>query len=307
MPRLRGALFFRVRRVAGVPYGTGGRPRGARAGICPARIKKVRIVFYGLPNDFGSLLLPGTKSIREWILGQTKRSSKLIAAGVHSFTALGSVTGFMALTEILNGSPAAALLWLGLAMVIDGLDGPLARYFSINESLPHVDGVVLDNVIDYLTYSLIPAVFLYYFNFLPSGWGIAGAAVILMTSLYSFANRELKTRDNFFDGFPATWNLIVLGFYLLGTPAFFNGIVIVLCAALTFFPVKFIHPFRVKKLRPITIPITVVWAVLTVYLISERRAGFSLPNDHTFLVSVFLAISAYFVAISIIRSVRGRL
>lgn len=192
-------------------------------------------------------------------------------------------------------------------MIIDGIDGPLARYFVIHESLPHVDGTVLDNVIDYLTYSLIPAVFLYYFEFMPSGWGIVAAAMILMTSLYSFANRELKTRDNFFDGFPATWNLVVLGFYLLETPAVFNGIVIVLCAALTFIPVKFIHPFRVKKLRPLTIPITAIWAVLTIYLISERRTGYHLPTDHTVLIVLFLAISAYFIAISIIRSVRGRL
>lgn len=234
-------------------------------------------------------------------------TDQLIAAGVHSFTALGALTGFLSIISILHDAPADALLWLGAAMVIDGLDGPMARHFEIAEKLPHVDGTVLDKVIDYLTYALIPAVFLYYFQFIPGVWGIVCAAIILMTSLYSFANTELKTKDNFFDGFPATWNFVVLGFYLLETGTILNSIVVIFCGVLTFFPVKFIHPFRVKAFRPVTIPMTVIWAVLALHLISQRRLGARLPVEHTELLTVFLVISSYFLALSIIRSIRGRL
>mgnify|MGYP006424992387 CR=1 FL=1 len=238
---------------------------------------------------------------------QNNYTEQLVAAGVHSFTALGAFTGFLSIISILHDAPATALLWLGAAMVIDGLDGPMARHFKIGEKLPFVDGTVLDHVIDYLTYALIPAVFLYYFQFIPGVWGIVCAAVILMTSLYSFANTELKTNDNFFDGFPATWNLVVLGFYLLDTGSAINSVVVISCGALTFFPVKFIHPFRVKALRPITIAMTVIWAILAVYLISQRRLGIRLPTEQPELLTVFLVISSYFLALSIVRSIRGRL
>ena len=238
---------------------------------------------------------------------QNIRTDQLVAAGVHSFTALGALAGFLAIIAILHDAPATALLWLGAAMVIDGLDGPMARHFEVAEKLPHVDGSVLDLVIDYLTYALIPSVFLYYFQFIPGVWGIVCAAIILMTSLYSFANKELKTKDNFFDGFPATWNLVVLGFYLLQTGVVINSIVVIFCGVLTFFPVKFIHPFRVKALRPLTIPMTLLWAVLAVHLISQRKSGSDLPFEHTELLTVFLVISSYFLALSIVRSIRGRL
>ncbi len=240
-------------------------------------------------------------------MNHTVRSGKLVAAGVHSFTSVGVVLGFMALRSILHGDPSDALLWLGAAMVVDGLDGPMARHFRIGEKLPHVDGSVLDKVIDYLTYALIPAVFLYYFGLVPGGWGIAAAAVILMTSLYSFANRELKTRDNFFDGFPATWNLVVLGFYLLDSGPVLNGIVVIICGVLTFFPVKFIHPFRVKSIRPVTIGMTVMWALVTVHLITRRGAGTDLFQAEPAALLFFSLVSLYFIALSIVRSVRGRL
>ncbi len=240
-------------------------------------------------------------------MNHTLRSEKLVAAGVHSFTSLGVVLGFMALRSILHSDPSGALLWLGVAMVVDGLDGPMARHFRISEKLPHVDGAVLDKVIDYLTYALIPAIFLYYFELIPAGWGIAAAAVVLMTSLYSFANRELKTRDNFFDGFPATWNLVILGFYLLGSGPVLNGVVVVLCGVLTFFPVKFIHPFRVKSMRPVTIVMTIMWALVTVHLITRRGAGTDLFQEEPAALLFFSIVSCYFIVLSIIRSVRGRL
>lgn len=238
---------------------------------------------------------------------QRTLTNKAIAGLVHSFTATGAVTGFLALVAILHDQPAIALLWLGVAMVIDGLDGPMARYFSISEALPHVDGVVLDQVIDFLTYSLIPSIFLYYFGLIPDAIGIVAACIILMTSLYSFANKDLKTRDNFFNGFPATWNFVVLGFYLLDTGVAINFTVVVLCGLLTFFPVKFIHPFRVRRLRPLTIPMTIAWSAVTVYLILERQRISSLIENRTAAISAFLLLSTYFLLLSVIRSVRGKL
>ncbi|MFP4067255.1 MAG: CDP-alcohol phosphatidyltransferase family protein [Spirochaetaceae bacterium] len=240
-------------------------------------------------------------------MGRNTRGSQLIAAGVHSFTALGSVAGFMALRGVVEDEPAHALLWLGAAMIIDGLDGPLARHFSISTHMPSVDGAILDNVIDYLTYALVPAIFLYRFELVPGPWGTAVAAFILMTSLYTFANRELKTADNFFNGFPATWNFVVLGFYLLETGPLLNVLVILGCGILTFAPLKFIHPFRVRALRPLNVAATVAWAAATVFLILQRGIGADLLRDYTEATVAFLLLSVYFLAFGLVRSVRGRL
>lgn len=213
----------------------------------------------------------------------------------------------MSLVAVLEREPAIALIWLGVSMLIDGLDGPLARRYRIAQVLPNVDGAVLDHVIDYMTYAVIPALFLYTFDLMPPGWATIGAGVVMVTSLYCFANKKAKTKDNFFSGFPATWNLIVLCFYLLGTPYWLNIAAVVLCGTLTFVPMKFVHPFRVEAFRPFTVALTAAWSTVSLYLVI-------LSSDHPVLSETapvaywaFVGLSAYFLAISLWRSWRGRL
>jgi len=235
------------------------------------------------------------------------RREQLRAWAIHIFTALGAVTGFMSLVAVAEGRPSAALIWLGVSMVIDGLDGPLARYFTVTDALPRVDGVVLDHVIDYMTYAVIPALFLYQFAFLPEGLNLIGAAAIMMTSLYCFANRDAKTKDNFFAGFPAAWNLIVLCFFLLQPPGWLTIATVVVCAVLTFVPITFIHPFRVKALRPLTLTLTAAWSAVTLAATILQSPGGGLWDSHPALLWAFIPLSAYFVAVSFIRAALGKL
>jgi phosphatidylcholine synthase len=229
------------------------------------------------------------------------------AWAIHLFTALGAVTGLISLIAVVEGRPAAALIWLGIGMVIDGLDGPLARRYRIAEVLPRVDGAVLDHVIDYMTYAVIPAMFIYTFAFLPDGWNLPGAAVVMVTALYCFANRDAKTRDNFFAGFPAAWNLIALCFYLLDLPGWFALLTVGVCAVLTFVPITFIHPFRVKALRPLTLAMTGAWSGVTLAAVILQTPDGALYRDHSWLYWGFVALSGYFLAFSLIRTVRGQL
>ncbi len=241
------------------------------------------------------------------MLDQSSDLDRVRAWAVHIFTASGALAGLMSLIHIFQGDAAGALIWLGVALVIDTLDGPLARRYSIDKALPQVDGAILDHVIDYTTYALIPAIFLYYFDFMPEGWAFPAAGLILVTSLYCFANKSLKTNDNFFSGFPATWNLVVLCFYILQTPATLNLIVVLVCAALTFVPVKFVHPFRVRALRPLTMALTFVWAGLALYLVLERGANSNLASSDPLAYWGFILVSIYFLLISFWRSIRGKL
>ena len=235
------------------------------------------------------------------------RAERNKAWAVHLFTAAGAIAGLHALVYILQGDVTGVLIWLVIALVIDAADGPLARRYRVDKVLPHVDGVVLDHIIDYSTYALIPAIFLYQFKLVPSGWEPAAAAVVVVSSLYCFANKGLKTEDNFFTGFPAAWNLVVLGFYLLETSPVLNLVLVPIIAALTFVPVKVIHPFRVRAHRPLTITFTLLWTALAFYLVIERKSSGNLFEYDPLAVWAFILISAYFIIISLIRTFRGRL
>jgi phosphatidylcholine synthase len=129
----------------------------------------------------------------------------------------------------------------------------------------------------------------------------------MVTAQYCFANRDAKTPDNFFAGFPAAWNLIALCFYLLDLPEWIAAGVVVLCAVLTFIPITFIHPFRVKALRPLTLTMTGLWSAVTLAAVLLQTPGGGLQRDHPVLFWGFVALSGYFLLLSLVRTARGRL
>ncbi len=176
-------------------------------------------------------------------------TQQIRAWGVHLFTMSGAVCGFLALTHIINNNPKDAIWWLILALIIDGVDGTLARKFAVTEHLPNVDGVTIDNIVDYFTYVIVPAVYIWWLPVMPEGWGIPAAALILMTSQYHFSDLRHKTHDNYFRGFPALWNLVIFGFYVFMPEPWTALAFTVAFAVFTFVPLKFVHPFRVEHLK----------------------------------------------------------
>ena len=228
---------------------------------------------------------------------------KIAAWAVHGFTASGAVLGFLAIISILNDDLVGAFLWLGLALLIDGLDGSLARKIGVTDKTPNIDGSALDLVIDYLNYVIIPALMIYWFQFVPPGWEIYIPAGIFAVSLYTFANINMKTSDYYFSGFPAVWNIVVLYFYILGTNLWINLIVIIMLYILTFVPIKFVHPLRVKDLRNYTIFATILWSASTLKLVTTN------PNINLFLeekivMLIWILCSIYFASICFTRSIK---
>jgi phosphatidylcholine synthase len=230
--------------------------------------------------------------------------TRLAAAwAVHAFTATGVMLGLFALFATFESNQLNAFLWLGLALFVDGIDGSLARHFHVRELTPHFDGATLDNVVDYTTYTFIPALMVYFFGMVPHYWGIAAACFIALTSLYCFANVNMKTSDYYFQGFPAVWNIVVLYLHILRTPSWFNLGVIVLCGVLTFVPWKYVHPLRVTQFRPATIAATVLWSFTSFWLIfaAERPPHPSVSEPLVFWI--WIGTTLYFGAICAIRSV----
>jgi len=225
-------------------------------------------------------------------------ASKAKAWSVHAVTASGVILGLLALLAVLDGRPQVCLLWLGAALLVDGLDGTLARKFDVKVVLPHFDGSTLDLVIDYLTYVFIPAIFVYRFIPLPEYTLLLSVGVILLSSLFCFCNLNMKSKDNYFIGFPAAWNVVIVYLYLLDFAPWLSFVTILVLAGLTLTKMKFLHPFRVKQFMPLNIGVTLLWMAVCALLIMQY------PLNQTWLLLVWGLTTAYFVAICLWRTVR---
>jgi phosphatidylcholine synthase len=223
------------------------------------------------------------------------------AWAVHLFTASGLVAGFAALLAVLDGDPRACFLWLAAALVIDGVDGTFARRAAVKDVLPHFDGAVLDLVIDYLTYVVVPALFLLRLGMLPEPFAFPLAAYVLVTSLYCFCNVHMKSADHYFVGFPAVWNLVAFYLWVLHSSPAVNAAVVLVLGALTPTPIKFLHPFRERRLLPYTLVAAAAWGISGVALILLH------PARPPVAFVIWLLATAYYVAVCAWRTLRGPL
>jgi phosphatidylcholine synthase len=181
------------------------------------------------------------------------------AALVHVFTALGTVCGLLATQAVLDRAWEAAFAWLGLALIIDGVDGTFARLAHVGTRLPRFSGDRLDLVIDYVTYVFVPVLALLQGGFLPGWWGLVLASLILLSSLFHFSDTESKTEDHSFVGFPAVWNLVAFYVFAFALPPAATAVLVLVCVAFTFVPLKWAHPMRTPLLWPVTALSTALW------------------------------------------------
>ena len=187
---------------------------------------------------------------------------RLKAYGVHLFTATGAVFAMLALLEAVQGDWAMMFLWLVVAFVVDGIDGPLARRYHVKQNARTIDGVLLDLIIDYLTYVFIPAFALFQSGLLPGWTGWIAIIIITFTSVLYFADTRMKTTDNSFQGFPACWNMAAVVIFAT-SPDFWVILAIVAFLAIAMFtPLKFIHPVRTERWRTLSLPVSFLWTGL---------------------------------------------
>jgi phosphatidylcholine synthase len=215
------------------------------------------------------------------------------AALVHVFTALGAVCALLATHAAVAGAWETMFAWLGVAVIIDGVDGTLARRAKVKQWLPRFSGDRLDLVIDYLTYVFVPTFALLQAGFLIGAWGLALAALILLSSLFHFSDTGSKAADHSFVGFPAIWNLVAFYIFAFAVPRPAAAALVLACVALTFVPLKWAHPMRTVRLRPVTIAAAVLWGIAAAFVIgSGFPAG---PWSGTAL----LLVAAYGIGLTI--------
>jgi phosphatidylcholine synthase len=186
----------------------------------------------------------------------------LRAFSVHVVTASGAALALLALIFATGGQWPAMFLCLGLALVVDGVDGPLARSFKVAEVLPRWSGDTLDIVVDFTTYVFVPAYAIAGSGLLAPELALPAAIIIVVTGAIYFADRNMKTDDNYFRGFPVLWNLAAFYLDLLQPGEWLTAAIVAALAILTFAPVKFLHPLRVTRLRALNIFLLALWAVL---------------------------------------------
>ena len=186
--------------------------------------------------------------------------ARLGAASVHLLTASGAVLALLALRAVHDGDWQMMFVWLGAALIVDAVDGPLARLLAVKTVLPRFSGERLDLIVDYLTYVAVPAYALTEAPLLPEAARLPAAAAILLASLFHVADRNSKTEEGYFVGFPAIWNIVLLYLFVLGLSPGVSLAVVAIFVLLTFVPILAVHPFRVARLRPLTCLVTALWA-----------------------------------------------
>ena len=210
------------------------------------------------------------------------------AISIHLFTALGAILAILALEAASRHSWEVMILWLVLAFVVDGIDGPLARKFDVKTNAPEWDGVLLDLIIDYLTYVFIPAFALWQSNLLPNFWGGVAAGLICFSSVMYFSDTRMKTKDNSFSGFPGCWNMVIIVLFALHPNPVTTLLVILFLMIAMFFPLKFVHPVRTDQFRPITLAIALIWTASAAYSAWHGFEATPQINVVLFVTSLYL-------------------
>jgi len=202
----------------------------------------------------------------------------------------------LALVAIAAGEWRRAFLWMTVALAVDAFDGMLARAARVKEVLPGFDGTLLDNMLDYLTYVIVPAFLIYRAGLLPQRFDLAGAAAICLASGYQFCQADAKTPDHWFKGFPSYWNVIAFYLFLGDLDPRINLAIVAALVVLVFVPLRWIYPSRMQRWRGVTIALTCVWGTLCIAMLAQ------FPDPAPWLLYASLGYVAYYVIASLYLS-----
>ena len=229
-------------------------------------------------------------------------SRKILAWSVHLFTATGAIWGFLTLLAIFEQNWRMMIMWMIVAMFVDGFDGILARWFHVKEYAKGVDGGLMDNIIDYLNYVVVAAFILNKApNLMPAGFGLLAAFSILLTSAYQFSQVDAKTDEQsfFFKGFPSLWNFLVVYLMLLQLNPWVNLFILIICNILVFVPVKYLYPTRSTRLRHLTLALTYLYGLIGAWGLLQY------PSVPQWVMWVSLVYVGYYALLSLFPRIGG--
>jgi phosphatidylcholine synthase len=224
----------------------------------------------------------------------------VIAWVAHLYTASGALCAFLAARAVIDFDYPAAFFWLGVQVVVDATDGALARALRVSERLPWFNGAKLDDIIDYLTYVFVPALFVWRAILVPDTWMVPVIAAMLVSSAYGFNREDAKTADHCFTGFPSYWNIVAFYLLLLRLPPSVNGVILLALAVLVFVPIRYVYPSRTTVLRWPTNVLGGIWAVLLFVMMWQY------PAVSPAVLYGSLVFPVYYFGLSFVLHVRPR-
>ena len=228
------------------------------------------------------------------------KRNKLFAWSTHFFTASGVIWGFLAILAITSHDWLAAFVWMAAATFVDSFDGLLARRARVKEVVPQFDGALLDNMVDFLNYVIIPAFFIYEAGFLPERFAHFGVFCVMLSSAYQFCQSDAKTDDHYFKGFPSYWNILAFYLLFLGLSPWANLFITVGLAILVFVPIKYVYPSRTEQFRKATMIMSLLWGIICITMMVQY------PNTDQRLVWLSLIFAVYYIAISLYATLTHR-
>lgn len=243
------------------------------------------------------------------------KRQQIAAWCVHLFTASGAVLGLLTLYAIHQHQFWLAFWIMGAAIFVDAVDGILARRANTKVAAAKLDGAMLDNLLDYVNYVIVPAFFLLVSqNLLPAGWEILGTSVMVLSSAYQFTQYDAKTEDHYFKGFPSYWNIIVFYLFFWGMSPWFNLAVVLFLSIMVFVPIKYVYPSRLEYLTPkrglriLMLIASVLWGISTAGLLLLYPNNIWTPPDdfyvvNPFFVAVSMGYTAFYILISLYRTI----
>jgi len=221
--------------------------------------------------------------------------NKIRASLVHFLTGSGIIFSFLALVSVIEGYKLQTFMFLGVALIIDIIDGTLARRYKIDVIFPNIDGKTLDTIIDYINYILIPCIMLYKFNYLPQNFSLIIPIVILCISLYSYINIKLIDASFSYLGFPSIWNIILLYLEILSFNKWINLLIIIFFVFLKFVPFKVLHPMRFPKLKKTNITLLFGTIFTSLVLLINKLEFEFMNNLYIYFLILWLVLNSYFI------------
>lgn len=218
-------------------------------------------------------------------------TSRLKALSVHLLTATGAVLSMLAMLAAVEENWSLMFMWLVVALLVDGIDGPLARRYDVKSNWPTYDGVLMDLIVDYLTYVFIPAYALFKSDILPGWTGWVAIIVIVYGSVVYFADTRMKTRDCSFAGFPACWNMVVLVLFALKLNFWLVLAIVVALAVAMFTNLKFIHPVRTARWRAVSLPMALAWTGFAIWAVAVDFHPHSWAHWGLVITSAYLLLA----------------
>lgn len=227
---------------------------------------------------------------------------RIIGWSIHAFTASGACIGLLSLLAIYKHNLLLALWLMSASILIDAVDGMFARMIKIKEAVPEIDGELLDNIVDFVNYAIVPCFFLLVTDLLPESMRIICVMVVTFASTYQFTQVDAKTTDHFFKGFPSYWNIAVFYLFFWQMSPMTNAITLCTLAVLSFVPIKYVYPSRLDYLtsshflRLGMVFMTIIWGAATAGLL------WMYPRSNHTLVAISLGYILFYIGISLYRT-----